>query len=87
MLRTRLLPTLSCLVFLGQTSCMTSSKVIDGPDGTPHQLIKCSSIEQCYKKAKTICGGPYKIVNTSNEVFGSEIGTSTTTNLLVKCQE
>jgi len=63
----------------------TTSKTIKGPDGTNHQLISCGSIEDCYTKAAEVCGGKYKIINTSTDVDGSEGDTSSTTNLLVKC--
>ncbi len=69
------------------TSC-TSVKTIEGPDGTPHKLVNCGSIEVCYEKAKDACGGKYKIVNTSNSVSGTpQVGTFSSTDLLVKCEE
>ncbi len=58
---------------------------IKGPDGTPHKLITCMKIENCYLDATEVCGGKYQIVNTSSEVGGDATGTSSMTKLLVKC--
>lgn len=66
-------------------ACETVSK-INGPDGTPHLLIRCQFIQNCYQDASKACGGKYAIVNTSNEVSGTVQSTTSTTNLLVKCQ-
>ncbi len=77
---------LSSIVLLSfLASCVVSPKIINGPDGTPHHLVSCSYIESCYESATEVCGGKYKIVNTSNEVSGDAQSTSSTTNLLVKC--
>jgi len=64
--------------------CATAEE-IQGPDGTTNQLIHCSYSKQCYEKAREICGGKYKIVNTSSETSGSNGSTGTTIDLLVKC--
>lgn len=64
--------------------CATATPII-GPDGTENQLISCPSITQCYEKAREVCGGPYKIVNTSSETTGANGTTNTETKLLVKC--
>ena len=72
---------------LGDARFLTLSKIINGPDGTPHHLVSCSYIESCYESATEVCGGKYKIVNTSNEVSGDAQSTSSTTNLLVKCSK
>lgn len=64
-------------------SC-ASSKIINGPDGSPHQLIRCGMLEKCYEKATEVCG-KYKIVNTATETSGMNGNTSSTINLLVKC--
>ncbi len=76
---------LSSILILVLSACAASTKIINGPDGTPHQLVSCSDIESCYEKATEVCGGKYKIVNTSNQVSGDAQNTSSTTNLLVKC--
>lgn len=60
-------------------------KPIIGPDGTENQLVSCPSVEMCYEKAREVCGGPYKIVNSSSETSGSHGMTGTDTKLLVKC--
>ncbi|HWU42905.1 MAG TPA: hypothetical protein VN132_05680, partial [Bdellovibrio sp.] len=64
--------------------CATSKSIV-GPDGTENQLITCGSLEHCYSKAREVCHGPYKIVNTNSEVSGSNGQTSTQIDLLVKC--
>jgi hypothetical protein len=68
-------------------SCQLAQvKTIQGPDGTKNHLISCSSVEHCYAKAAEICG-KYSIVNTSSDTssLGDKSPTSTTVNLLVKC--
>lgn len=79
--------TLTALAALNLTlaGCATA-KAITGPDGTEHQLVRCPTIDLCYSKATEVCGGKYQIVNTSTDVSGGSDGTSSTTNLLVKCQ-
>lgn len=74
---------LSTLLILG---CSTVS-TITGPDGTDHQLLSCRQIEDCYSEATKICGGKYKIVNTSSETSGNDGKTETETKLLIKCQK
>jgi hypothetical protein len=69
-------------VFFG---CQTT-RTITGPDGTPHQLITCQAIEYCYEDATKVCGGKYRIVNTSSQVETVFKETSSTTKLLVKCE-
>ena len=64
--------------------CATA-RTITGPDGTENQLISCSAVEQCYEKAREVCRGPYKIVNTSSETSGANGNTDTAIKLLVKC--
>lgn len=72
------------LMFL--TACATDVKNIKGPDGTPHKLLGCYDIEDCYKNASKLCG-KYKIINTSNETTPASGGTSNTyTKLLIKCE-
>lgn len=70
--------------FVSLLGCATAKPII-GPDGTENQLISCPSVEQCYEKAREVCGGTYKIVNTSSETSGANGVTGTDTNLLVKC--
>lgn len=64
----------------------TTAKPILGPDGTEHQLISCSEIEGCYSKATEVCGGKYKIANTSTETSGAAGYTGSETKLLIKCE-
>lgn len=72
-------------VFLGLVSCTTSQKII-GPDGTDNHLISCYETAGCYSKAREVCGGNYKIVNTSTETSGSNGVTGTEIKLLIKCE-
>ncbi len=72
---------LACLCLLG----CASAETIVGPDGTENQLVTCTAIKDCYEKAREVCGGVYKIVNTSSETNGVYGTTSTDVNLLVKC--
>jgi hypothetical protein len=68
------------------TSCVSSRfTTIKGPDGTPHQLIKCVQIEKCYEDAAKVCE-KYKIVNTSTLTRGYENNTITEIQVLVKCE-
>lgn len=77
---------LICLALL-LSSCSTVKAVV-GPDGSEHQLVTCSEIEYCYSRARDVCGGNYKIVNTSSETSGSNtVSVSTDTSLLVKCEK
>jgi hypothetical protein len=70
------------LLFLVLAGC-TSAQTITGPDGTPHKLITCQMIESCYAEASNLCGGKYKIVNSSTHTaLGDNLGT----DLLVKCE-
>ena len=76
---------LSIFALLCLSGCATA-KMIPGPDGTDHQLVSCNSMEACYKKASEVCGGKYKIVNTTTDTSGmANSSTSTTYELLVKC--
>jgi len=74
---------------VGLSGCLfgcVTAKVITGPDGSPHQLITCPAVESCYAKAGEICG-KYKIVNTSSNTSGASGNTSTTIDMLVKCEK
>ena len=73
---------ISCLSLC---ACATTELVI-GPDVTPHQLVKCMDIENCYEDAAKVCGGKYKIVNTASQVSGDANSTSSSTSLLVRCE-
>lgn len=77
---------LSLLFFFFYMASCTSVQTIKGPDGTDHQLVHCYSIKNCYERASEVCG-KYKIVNTSNEVSGTKNNSSTSINLLVKCEK
>ena len=72
------------LACLGFTGCATAKAII-GPDGSENQLISCPNVDLCYEKAREVCGGPYRIVNTNSETSGSQGYTATETKLLVKC--
>lgn len=81
---------LKCLIFsliFSLAACQVAPIALNGPDGTPHILFSCYSIEDCYKEASQVCQGTYKIVNTSTEVSGSEGSTSSELKLLVKCDK
>lgn len=72
------------LVALVISGCATYEK-IEGPDGTPHLLVRCTDVKDCYSKAREVCGGNYKIVNSSQSMGGSQVNAVTDINLLVKC--
>ncbi|MBK7891506.1 MAG: hypothetical protein IPJ84_11900 [Bdellovibrionales bacterium] len=75
------------MLFLGLAiSGCASVETIPGPDGTPHQLVSCPDVRYCYEKAAEVCGGKYKIVNSSSSVSGSKESTSSSTEILVKCK-
>lgn len=61
-------------------------QIVTGPDGTPHHLISCGTIEVCYEEAAKHCQGKYKIVNTSSETSGDPEYVSSVQKLLVKCE-
>jgi hypothetical protein len=66
-------------------ACATSrSRPIVGPDGTENQLVEAISIDRCYEKAREVCGGNYKIVNSTSEK--ENVG-GTTFSVLVKCDK
>ncbi len=64
--------------------CATATQIV-GPDGTENQLISCSTIKQCYEKAREVCRGNYRIINTNSENYQGNGYAGTETNLLVKC--
>ncbi len=68
------------------SGCVTSPKLVTGPDGTPHELITCSAVESCYEEAAKICG-KYKIVNTSTNTTGFKGTVNSSIQLLVKCEK
>jgi len=71
------------LLFL--CACSTPTSLI-GPDGTPHFIVKCGHIEQCYREARKLCEGNYEIVNTttSTDVFNRQ--STISQDLLIKCE-
>ncbi len=71
-------------VFGSLVGCATATPII-GPDGTENQLISCDSVQLCYEKAREVCGGTYKIVNTNSETSGVNGTLNIQTKLLVKC--
>ncbi len=72
--------------FSSLLGCATATPIV-GPDGTANQLISCPSTELCYNKAREVCRGNYKILNTNSETSGSSGYTSTEIKLLVKCDQ
>ncbi len=74
------------LLILNAIGCATATPII-GPDGTENQLISCPAVEQCYEKAREVCFGPYKIINSNSETSGSNGYTGTEVKLLVKCNQ
>lgn len=66
-----------------QISRTGTSKTIVGPDGSPHELVKCFDIEMCYAKATEVCTGKFKIVDNSTSYHDKD--TVSLTSLLVKC--
>ncbi|QLY26899.1 hypothetical protein [Bdellovibrio sp. KM01] len=67
------------------SGCQTVKPIV-GPDGSTHQLIGCYYVESCYEKAREVCGGNYKIINTSTETSGDANSTNSSISLLVKCE-
>ena len=78
------LRTLFVFLFAIVVGCATATPII-GPDGTVNQLVSCDSVELCYEKAREVCGGTYKIVNSNSETSGVGGNLNTQTKLLVKC--
>lgn len=75
------------MVLLFIVAGCATPKDVKGPDGTPHKLLTCDEIEDCYEEASQICG-KYKIVNTSqhaNAVTNGHGGGSYS-KMLVKCE-
>ncbi len=66
---------------------ISTSEIIKGPDGNPHQVVTCGDVKHCYEKATEVCGGAYQIVNSSSQGSGDNQSTSSSTKLLVKCQK
>jgi len=71
---------------LALASCVSTPVTVTGPDGTPHQLVSCNAVENCYEYAAEACGGKYDIVHTTSEVSGDSISTSSRTKMLIKCK-
>ena len=65
------------------TGCAATPKKIIGPDGTENLLIAEISIEDCYEKAREICKGQYKIIDSTPPAYESSI----MFRLLVKCAQ
>jgi hypothetical protein len=75
------------LIFVFATAACASTTVenVNGPDGSPHHLITCSDVKDCYERATKGCG-KYQIINTSNQIYRDTRGRpDTMTKLLVKC--
>lgn len=73
-------------VLLVLVAC-ASAKKVNGPDGTPHELITCGNLGKCYEKAADICHGKFHNVGEpKTETIPGYNGTTTEEiNLLVKC--
>ena len=52
-----------------------------------HAVYQSFKAQYSIEIAAKVCGGKYKIVNTSNQVSGDDKSTSSTTSLLVKCEK
>ena len=74
------------ILFLIVSACATT-ETIQGPDGTPHELVRCVNIKRCYERARVACQGNYKIINTSNNVTGVQVQAVNDINMLVKCEK
>ncbi len=88
-MKTRLTRTSAPLLLFSASlaSCAgPSAREVPGPDGTPHQLVSCNYIESCYQDASKVCGGKYKIVNTTSELTGMYRTRDFQIMLLVKCE-
>ena len=73
------------MIFFLLSGCATSTSIV-GPDGSEHQLVKCETVDYCYEKAREVCGGNYKIVNSNTVTNGNNGNVSTNTNILIKCE-
>ena len=83
----RIILKLMSLPFLLSACASTSVDQIAGPDGSPHHLVTCSDVKDCYERAAKGCG-KYQIINTSNQIYRDSRGRpDTMTKLLVKCQK
>ncbi len=58
---------------------------LTGPDGTENELITCQYMGtgDCYQKAREICGGNYKIINS--DAFSETKYQEGAFEILVKC--
>ena len=74
------------LTILFMASCSTPQSLI-GPDGTTHYVITCGYIEKCYKDARKVCDGNYKIVNTTTSVDVFNGLRTQSQDLLIKCDQ
>lgn len=75
----------SLSLVLSIVGCASARKII-GPDRTPNILVSCMDPEYCYEKAREVCRGNYKIINSNSDSSGSNGITSSTISLLIKCE-
>ena len=74
------------------TGC-SSQTIVQGPDGTPHNLVSCLNLADCYNEAARLCNnGKYTIVHTANQSgYGSGgafySGQPSRVNILIKCEK
>ena len=70
--------------------CASGPTIVQGPDGTPHYLISCLNMVDCYNEAARTCEGKYNIVHTANQsdpgglYFNSQ---PSRISLLIKCDK
>lgn len=77
------------VVFILIAGCSTPT-LVQGPDGTPHNLVTCLNVADCYNEAARLCQGKYQIIHTANQsnVGGMYFaGQPSRINLLVKCEK
>ena len=77
------------LVLLFTLVACTTPTIVQGPDGTPHHLISCLNLVDCYNEAARTCNGKYELVHTASQ--GGSGGPywsnqASRVNILVKCQ-
>jgi hypothetical protein len=65
----RLVVSIALMCFV--TGCETSKSYV-GPSGKITHQIKCrDSSADCFKKASTVCKGPYKVLSSSSNAGGA----------------
>jgi hypothetical protein len=67
------------IFFLLQTGC-TTSRVVEGSDGSGNYLLTCIDPIFCNEKAEALCDGSYKILSTNERIESFQ------SHMLVKCE-